>query len=103
MRTVHKVEDVDSYDLKGRAERVRKNKPERQVFQPVTAKELTDAFTRGCAVRTGCIASLLDMPRVDATEERASTSSKGGKRKRHLECRHADGNRGIWFRIHRRA
>ena len=36
LRTVHKVEEPDSYDLKSRAERVVKNKPERPVFEPVT-------------------------------------------------------------------
>ena len=76
------MDDTEPYDLKSRAERVRKNKPKRPVFQPVEAKDLTDAFTRGCALRTGCIASALDKPRADATEGRAGTSSKGAKRKR---------------------
>ena len=83
MKSVHKVENADSYDLKARCDRVTKSKPERPVFEPVTARELTDAFTWGVAVRAGCIANLLDT-RVEATKERASTSStKGGsKRKR---------------------
>ena len=45
----------------------------------MSARELTDAFMRGVAVRTGCIAN-----RVDAAAAPASTTStgKGSKRKR---------------------
>ena len=77
------MENTDSYDLKARCDRVNKSKPERPAFEPVLARELTDAFTHGVAMHTGCIANRLHM-RVDATEAPASTSStkKGSKRKR---------------------
>ena len=80
LKSVHKVENADSYDLKARCNRVNKSKPDRPAFEPVSARELTDTFTRDVAVRTGCIANRLHM-RVDATEAPASTSStkKGSK------------------------
>ena len=81
--TVHGVEATSQYDLKAKCDRVNKSKPTRPAFEPVTARELTDAFTRGVAVRAGCIANLLDT-RAEATEAPASTSSTkvGSKRKR---------------------
>ena len=44
--TVHGVEDTSQYDLKAKYERVNKSKPTRPAFEPVTARELIDVFTR---------------------------------------------------------
>ena len=80
------MEDTEQYDLKSKCERVNKSKPMRPAFEPVMARELTDAS--GVAVRTGCIDNNLHQ-RVDATEARASTSSAGKERKRKRKGRHS--------------
>ena len=57
LSSVHGVVDTKQYNLKAKCDRVNKSKPTRPAFEPVTARELTDAFTRYVAVRTGCIAN----------------------------------------------
>ena len=79
---------MSQYDLQAKCARVNKSKPTRPAFEPLTAKELIDVFTRGVAVRTSCIANRLHK-RVDEAEERSSTSSSGKGSRRKRKSRHS--------------
>ena len=59
LTTDHKVVDVAQYGLADRCRRVMDKAPERPPFVPFSGQELTAAFARGLAVRTGAIANAL--------------------------------------------
>ena len=82
------MEDTSQYDLQAKGAQVNISKPIRPAFEPVTAKELIDAFTHGMAVRTGCVVSALHR-RVDRAEARASTASTGKRSRRKRKSQHS--------------
>ena len=79
LTTDHNVVDVAQYKLADRCRKVMDEAPPRPPFVPFTVHELTTAFTRGLAVRTGAIVNDL-IPEEET--RRPSRRSRAAARKR---------------------